>query len=743
MIYSSTVLCQTPPQGISYQAIAYNSSGSIIANSNMKLRISILATETATTPIFQETHVDVQTNAQGLYNLVIGSGTVVGTTTFSSISWETGEKFIKVELDPLGLTPPNYIASGVSKLMSVPFALYSKNANNVSITNIVRTVTNLSELRGITSVSIGSDVVYVKGYATNNDGGGGHFMWDTSSILTDNDGTVIKLTSNTNNAPGRWRRVLQDEVINVKWFGVNSSGEESVSPNSNHEKINRILITHKNLYFPDGSYLISTPIELPSNTTITGNGDTSKIILNNQNAFICSGTITNKKSNIVVSKLKFEDTNNTNSNDINRFALRFKYCDNIKVEDNICKGTNLISMNLETYDNQNEFYPNSTESSLSTTIFVNNNRCYGGENLTSNLNLGAIDLSYCNKVIVNGNTVENYYSGIKWWGGDAAFQDHDGFKGRGEMNNPRWARNYTISNNIVRFVKNGGIWGSMGLNITVIGNIVENCGDVGIDAEGSFYVTVTGNSVKNCTNGCLTTFFGSKDVVFSANTVIQDGTKGNKMAEIKNVYQQGKEISVSFIGNTFNYDPISTNPLPSYGALGKFGPCESSNVLKISENSFTNVFIDIIFNNAGYRQFCNNTLFFDEQVDNVSFTAIYAGKNYNSAFLSQPGYTANLIISDNVINSKKVRTDISGIYVEQDYSSPTHTFISNNKIINFNSTAIAVKGLNNTLHRFYINNNYYTGQAHANPLNNSTGGIKNFSTTGNSTINVSGNINVQ
>jgi hypothetical protein len=114
------------PQGISYQAVAFNTSGSPVVNGNVGVKISILDNSTSGTVVYSETHL-ILTNAQGLFNLNIGQGTP-STGTFSSINWGTNSKFLKVEVDPAGGT--NYTNIGTNQLMSVPFALYSKEAEN-------------------------------------------------------------------------------------------------------------------------------------------------------------------------------------------------------------------------------------------------------------------------------------------------------------------------------------------------------------------------------------------------------------------------------------------------------------------------------------------------------------------------------------------------------------------------------------------------------------------------------------
>lgn len=119
------------PQGISYQAIAFNSGGNPVVSSNVSVRISILDNSATGTLVYQETHTKT-TNNKGLFNLNIGQGTPVS-GTFAGINWSTNSKFLKVELDPAGGT--NYTSVGTNQLMSVPFALVAGSANNIGGTN--------------------------------------------------------------------------------------------------------------------------------------------------------------------------------------------------------------------------------------------------------------------------------------------------------------------------------------------------------------------------------------------------------------------------------------------------------------------------------------------------------------------------------------------------------------------------------------------------------------------------------
>jgi hypothetical protein len=107
------------PQGISYQAIALNSSGTPVVSSNVGIKLSILDSSVSGTVLYSETQLKT-TNAQGLFNLTIGQGTLVS-GAFNTINWGVNTKFLKVEMDASGGT--TYVPVGTTQLLSVPYAL--------------------------------------------------------------------------------------------------------------------------------------------------------------------------------------------------------------------------------------------------------------------------------------------------------------------------------------------------------------------------------------------------------------------------------------------------------------------------------------------------------------------------------------------------------------------------------------------------------------------------------------------
>jgi hypothetical protein len=90
MITMMLTLFAQAPQKMSYQCVVRNSSGALVANHAVGMKISILRGSTTGTVVYSETYNPIpQANANGLVTIEIGNGTPV-TGTFSGIDWSTG-----------------------------------------------------------------------------------------------------------------------------------------------------------------------------------------------------------------------------------------------------------------------------------------------------------------------------------------------------------------------------------------------------------------------------------------------------------------------------------------------------------------------------------------------------------------------------------------------------------------------------------------------------------------------------
>lgn len=110
------------PQKFNYQAVARNAQGAVLPNQNVKIRASILHGSANGTNQYSETH-SATTSQLGLFNLAIGSGTLVN-GNFTNITWASGDKYLKIERDATGGN--NFTLVGTSQLLSVPYALNAK-----------------------------------------------------------------------------------------------------------------------------------------------------------------------------------------------------------------------------------------------------------------------------------------------------------------------------------------------------------------------------------------------------------------------------------------------------------------------------------------------------------------------------------------------------------------------------------------------------------------------------------------
>ncbi len=116
------------PEKMSYQAVVRDASNDLVTFSPVGIQISILQGSSSGTAVYVETQT-ATSNANGLVSIEIGAGNVVS-GTFASIDWSNDTYFVKTETDPLGGT--SYTITGTSQLLSVPYALHAKTAENVA-----------------------------------------------------------------------------------------------------------------------------------------------------------------------------------------------------------------------------------------------------------------------------------------------------------------------------------------------------------------------------------------------------------------------------------------------------------------------------------------------------------------------------------------------------------------------------------------------------------------------------------
>jgi len=120
-----SMYCQTP-ELMSYQAVVRDADSELLTDQAVGMKISILEDTASGTPVYVETQ-NPSTNSNGLLSLQVGAGTNVS-GDITTIDWANHDYFIRTETDPTG--GGSYTITGTSQILSVPYALLSKNVIN-------------------------------------------------------------------------------------------------------------------------------------------------------------------------------------------------------------------------------------------------------------------------------------------------------------------------------------------------------------------------------------------------------------------------------------------------------------------------------------------------------------------------------------------------------------------------------------------------------------------------------------
>ena len=185
-IATLTQLQAQAPQGFNYQATVRNSTGDLIANTNVYFKFNIMQGSQTSLPVFTEIHY-VPTDDLGQVNLVIGQGTAT-TGTFSEFDWSLGSYYLGIELD----TGSGYVAMGTTQLLSVPYALYAENSGNATPTtpNLGSVLgednsANSQQIKDLQDPTDAQDAV-TKAYADNLISAFGYQQWSDNQVWNDN-----------------------------------------------------------------------------------------------------------------------------------------------------------------------------------------------------------------------------------------------------------------------------------------------------------------------------------------------------------------------------------------------------------------------------------------------------------------------------------------------------------------------------------------------------------------------------
>ena len=149
------------PEKFTYQAVVRNANNSLVANAQVGVRVNILQGTASGNAVYSESHM-ATTNANGLITVNIGGGSVLH-GTFASIDWANGPYFLKTDIDPNGGN--DYSITSVQQLLSVPYALYAKDAGN-GFSGDYNDLVNVPQIPQIPAdvSAFNNDAGYITGY---------------------------------------------------------------------------------------------------------------------------------------------------------------------------------------------------------------------------------------------------------------------------------------------------------------------------------------------------------------------------------------------------------------------------------------------------------------------------------------------------------------------------------------------------------------------------------------------------
>lgn len=160
IICVSSLFAQAPEK-FTYQAVVRNASNQLVINTQVGVRVNILHGSPTGNAVYSESHV-TSSNANGLITVNIGGGSVLH-GSFEGIDWSDGPYFLKTDIDPNGGN--DYSITSTQQLLSVPYALYAKEAGN-SFSGDYNDLTNTPQIPQIPAdiSAFNNDAGYLSSY---------------------------------------------------------------------------------------------------------------------------------------------------------------------------------------------------------------------------------------------------------------------------------------------------------------------------------------------------------------------------------------------------------------------------------------------------------------------------------------------------------------------------------------------------------------------------------------------------
>jgi hypothetical protein len=148
VIFSFMMLFVKAQSGLNFQGVARSSNNTILASQPISLRLSIIQGSANGVTEYVEIR-KVNTNAQGLFSLVIGDEEATNTVgSISNINWKNTPKYLKIEMD--AAAGNNFTIIGTTQFQYVAYAQFAKS---VDAENIIGTLPVSKGGTGLSSIS--------------------------------------------------------------------------------------------------------------------------------------------------------------------------------------------------------------------------------------------------------------------------------------------------------------------------------------------------------------------------------------------------------------------------------------------------------------------------------------------------------------------------------------------------------------------------------------------------------------
>lgn len=134
--------------------------------------------------------------------------------------------------------------------------------------------TNVAQLVSATiPAGMSGQQAIVSGRLTANDGGGGIFVYDSSSAASTNLGTIFKPSASN----GRWLRQYSG-ALDIRWFGATDDGTANDFGAIQNAINTGVLGPDNSIYVPAGSYAISSALTNVNELVVWGDGYEASIV---------------------------------------------------------------------------------------------------------------------------------------------------------------------------------------------------------------------------------------------------------------------------------------------------------------------------------------------------------------------------------------------------------------------------------------------------------------------------------